>query len=144
MAGRQSGWETRADLAPKIPGGWGGLASLEQGGGVGIYLTDTTQRNAALAALVAAGVQYISNSTKAVKGRWTYEQLYDWFRYINSHLHHVGVNSWALDEWRNRLYYGTLDEAAAAELNRQLTALNVPCFLVAVEVVGPITVATGI
>ena len=51
---------------------------------------------------------------------------------------------WALDEWQNRLYYGTLDEAAAAELNRQLTALDVPCFLVALEVVGPITVAIGI
>jgi hypothetical protein len=137
--GTQDPWATRAALAPKIPGGWGGLAS-QRPGPFGIYLVDTTQRSAALAALLAAGVQYISDSTKAVQGRWTYDQLYDWFRYIHSHLYHVGVNMWALDEWRNRIHYGTLDEAAAAELNRQLTALNVPCFLVVVEVIGPIHV----
>jgi hypothetical protein len=93
--------------------------------------------------LLSAGVRYISDSTRAVQGRWTYDQLYDWFRYIHSHLRHVGVNEWALDEWRNRLYYGTIDEAAAAELSRQLTALNIPCFLVAVEVGGPIYVLSG-
>src|SRR3954469_855661 len=135
MAGRHSYWETRAGLARTIPGGWGGLASARPNA-FGIYLIDTTQRSAALQALLAAGVQYISESTRAVQGRWTYEQLYDWFRYIHSHLNHVGVNMWALDEWQNRLYYGTVDETAALELNRQLTALDVPCFLVAVEVVG--------
>jgi hypothetical protein len=133
-------WAVRAKLALTIPGGWGGLASTERGP-FGIYLIDTTQRRAALAALSAAGVQYISDSTKAVQGRWTYDQLYDWFRYISSQLYRVGVNSWAIDEWRNRIYFGVIDEAAATELSRQLTALNVPCFLVAVEVVGPITVA---
>jgi len=140
--GTQDKWATRAELAPKIPGGWGGLASLERGP-FGIYLIDTTQRSTALAALLSAGVQYISTSTKAVPGRWTYDQLYDWFRYIHSHLYHVGVNMWALDEWRNRLYYGTLDEAAALELDRQLTALNVPCFLVAREVTGPIVISNA-
>jgi len=137
--GTQDHWASRAELARTIPGGWGGLASRDRGP-FGIYLIDTTKRSAALAALFSAGVQYISDSTTAVQGRWTYEQLYDWFRYIHSHLYHVGVNMWALDEWRNRLYYGTLDEAAALELNRQLAALDVPCFLVVVEVIGPIHV----
>ena len=77
---------------------------------------------------------------KPYKARWTYGQIYDWFRYIHSHLHHVAVNTWALDEWRNRIYYGTVDEAAGLELDRQLAALNVPCFLVAREVVGEIHV----
>ena len=141
--GTRDRWASRAELAPKIPGGWGGIASLERGP-FGIYLIDTTQRRAALAALLSAGIQYISDSTKAVQGRWTYDQLYDWFRYIHSHLHRVGVNMWALDEWRNRIYYGALDEAAAVELSRQLASLNVPCFLVAVEVVGPVHVLNGI
>jgi hypothetical protein len=101
---------------------------------------DTTQRSAALSVLLAAGVKYISADTKAVQGRWTYGQIYDWFRYIHSHLRQVAVNSWALDEWRNRIYYGTVDESAGLELDRQLTALNVPCFLVAREVVGEIHV----
>ena len=137
--GTHDRWANRAKLAPAIPGGWGGLA-LRDRAPAGIYLIDTTQRGAALSALLSAGVEYISDSTKAVQGRWTYDQLYDWFRYIHSHLYRVGVNMWALDEWRNRLYYGTLDEAAAVELNRQLAALDVPCFLVAVEVTGPIHV----
>jgi hypothetical protein len=139
-SGRHDPWAERAALSRTIPGGWGGLESLQSGRPFGVYLLDTTQRSAALSALLAAGVKYISADTKAVQGRWTYGQIYDWFRYIHSHLRHVAVNSWALDEWRNRIYYGTVDESAGLELDRQLTALNVPCFLVAREVVGEIHV----
>ena len=131
-------WADRAAIARSIPGGWGGLELRKPGRPYGIYLIDTTQRTAALAALLAAGVDYISADTKAVQGRWTYAQIYDWFRYIHSHLRHVAVNMWALDEWQNRILYGTVDEAAALELDRQLTALNIPCFLVAREVIGEI------
>jgi hypothetical protein len=140
MARKSSVWETRAAIAAKIPGGWGGLAAREKKTGFAIYLTDTAQRSAALAALAAAGVPYISPVTEAEQARWTYVQLYDWFRYIHTHLRHVAVNSWALDEWRNRIYYGVEDETAALELDRQLAALNVPCFLVIREVVGQIRV----
>jgi len=142
-AGRHDPWAERAALSRTIPGGWGGLES-RQPGPFGIYLLDTTQRSAAISALLAAGVKYVSWDTKAVQGRWTYEQIYDWFRYIHSHLRRVAVNSWALDEWRNRIYYGTVDATAGVELDRQLTALNVPCFLVAREVVGEIHVAAGL
>jgi hypothetical protein len=139
-SGTQDPWAERAAIARTIPGGWGGLESRESGHRFGIYLQDTTQRSAAISALQKAGVQFISADRKVVQGRWTYGQLYDWFRYIHSHLRRVPVNSWALDEWRNRIYYGTVDEAAGLELDRQLTALNVPCFLVAREVVGEIHV----
>lgn len=139
-SGSHDPWAERAALSRTIPGGWGGLESRQSGHPFGIYLLDTTERTAALSALLAAGVKYISADTKAVQGRWTYGQIYDWFRYIHSHLRHVAVNSWALDEWRNRIYYGTVDEAAGLELDRQLTAMNVPCFLVAREVVGEIHV----
>jgi hypothetical protein len=141
--GRADVWGTRAKIARDIPGGWGGLAIREKRRGYAIYLIDTTQRSAALAALGAAGVLYISADTEAEQGRWTYVQIYDWFRYIHSHLRHVAVNMWALDEWRNRIYYGTEDEAAGLELDRQLAALNVPCFLVVREVVGQIRVSNG-
>ena len=141
LPGKPGPWAERAAIAPSIPGGWGGLELREPGRPFGIYLLDTTQRRAALAALTAAGVEYISPDTKAVQGRWTYGQIYDWFRYIHTHLKHVAVNMWALDEWHNRIYYGTVDEAAALELDRQLTALNVPCFLVVREVIGEIRVA---
>jgi hypothetical protein len=141
--GRGDNWAHRAAISRHIPGGWGGLELRETGRPYGIYLLDTTQRSAALAALLAAGVDYISVNTKVVQGRWTYWQIYDWFRYIHSHLRHVAVNMWTLDEWHNRILYGTVDEAAALELNRQLTALNVPCFLVAREVIGEIRILSG-
>ena len=140
MAGKSSVWETRAAIAAKIPGGWGGLAAREKKTGFAIYLRDTTERSAALAVLAAAGVPYISAATEAEQGRWTYVEIYDWFRYIHSHLRHVAVNAWALDEWHNRIWYGVEDEAAALELDRQLAALNVPCFLVIREVIGQIRV----
>jgi len=141
--GKGDSWEERARLAPKIPGGWGGLELRENGHPFGIYLIDTTQRTRALAALEAAGVPYISPATHATQGRWTYVQIYDWFRYIQSHLRYVAVNAWTLDEYRNRIWYGTEDEAAALELDRQLTALNVPCFLVAREVIGRVRALSG-
>ena len=139
--GRGDPWAARAIVSRRVPGGWGGLALRGKGEDYGIYLIDTTQRSAALAALAAAGIRSISPTTVAVQGRWTYAQIYDWFRYIHSHLRGVAVNSWTLDEQRNRIYYGVEDEAAALELDRRLTALKVPCFLVVREVVGLIRVA---
>ena len=103
-----------------------------------IYLLDTTKRAEALDALVRAGVPYISTGTEARAGRWTYVQLYDWFRYIHTHLRRVAVTMWSLDERRNRVVYGVETEEAGLELDRQLTALNVPCFVVFREVTGPI------
>jgi hypothetical protein len=143
MPGKPDVWLTRATIAAGIPGGWGGLTAREKNPGFAIYLRDTAQRSAALAALAAAGVPYISATTEAKQGRWTYVQLYDWFRYIHSHLRRVAVNSWALDEWHNRILYGVEDEPAALELDRQLAALNVPCFLVVREVLGPIIIASA-
>ena len=143
MAGKPGFWATRATIAAKIPGGWGGLALREKKPGYAIYLRDTAQRSAALAALAAAGVLYVSAATEAEQGRWTYVQIYDWFRYIHSRLRRVAVNMWSLDEYHNRIYYGTEDEAAGLELDRQLAALNVPCFLVVRDVVGQIRISTG-
>lgn len=132
--------EPRASLSRKIPGGWGGVTRREKGLGFAIFLIDTTQRRAALEALVSAGINYVSLSTEVRQGRWTYAQIYDWFRYIHSHLRHVAVTMWSLDEDNNRILYGVENKAAASELDRQLTAMNVPCFLVAREVTGPVYV----
>jgi len=50
----------------------------------------------------------------------------------------VAVTGWALDEANNRIFYMVEDEAAAREFDRQLAGMNVPCFLVAREISGPI------
>lgn len=131
-------WTRRAAIARNIPGGWGGVTQRNEGLGFAIYLTDTTQRVAALEALMKADVPYVSSSTEARPARWTYADLYDWFRYVHTHLRRVPIVMWSLDEGRNRILYGVETEEAGVELDRQLTTLQVPCFLVWREVTGPV------
>jgi hypothetical protein len=130
-------WEKRADIARKIPGGWGGVTRKENGFGTRLLLVDTTQRARALEALEAAGSPF-SPDTPVKQGRWTYAQIYDWFRYIHTHLRYVAVTGWSLDEANNRILYHVEDEAAAREFDRQLAGMNVPCFLVVRQVSGPV------
>ena len=142
VRGGNGPWTQRAAIARGIPGGWGGLTGRKEGLGFAIYLTDTTQRAAALDALAKAGVPDVSSNTEARPARWTYGQLYDWFGYVHMHLRRVRVTMWSLDESRNRIYYGVETEEAGLELDRQLTALNVPCFLVWREVIGAIQITS--
>ncbi len=130
-------WEKRAEISRKIPGGWGGVTRKENGFATRLLFVDTTQRVRALEALAAAGSTF-SSDTPVKQGRWTYAQIYDWFRYIHTHLRHVAVTGWTLDEANNRLLYMVEDEAAAREFDRQLAGMNVPCFLVARQVSGPV------
>jgi hypothetical protein len=130
-------WEKRAEISRKIPGGWGGVTRKENGFGTRLLLVDTTQRVRALEALVAAGSPF-SPDTPVKQGRWSYSQIYDWFRYIHTHLRYVAVTGWTLDEANNRIFYMLEDEAAAREFDRQLAGMNVPCFLVVRDVTGPV------
>jgi hypothetical protein len=129
-------WEKRAEISRKIPGGWGGVTRKENGFGTRLLFVDTTQRIRAFEALAAAGSPF-SPDTPVKPGRWTYAQIYDWFRYIHTHLRHAAVTMWTLDEANNRILYGVENEAAAREFDRQLAGMNVPCFLVARFVTGP-------
>jgi hypothetical protein len=138
IRGRIGPWAQRDSIARNIPGGWGGVTHREKGLGFAIYLVDTTKRADAVDALMKAGVPYISRQTEARIGRWTYVQLYDWFRFIHTHLGRIALTMWTLDDERNRIFYGVETEQAALELDRQLTALKIPCFLVFVEVTGPV------
>jgi hypothetical protein len=129
-------WEKRAEISRRIPGGWGGVTRKENGFGTRLLFVDTTQRVRALEALAAAGSPF-SPDTPVKQGRWTYAQIYDWFRYIHTHLRHVAVTMWTLDEANNRILYGVENEAAAREFDRQLATMNTPCFLVARDLMGP-------
>jgi hypothetical protein len=129
-------WERRAEISRLIPGGWGGVTRRENGFGVRLLLVDTTQRVRALEALAAAGSPF-SPDTPVKQGRWSYAQIYDWFRYIHRHLNGVALTMWTLDEVNNRILYGVEGEVAAREFDRRLAAMNVPCFLVARYVSGP-------
>jgi hypothetical protein len=135
MAGRDQ-WEEKAKITESIPGGFGGISHREIHARTVVYLIDTTKLAAAVPALVSAGLLPANPTVGVIQGRWTYAQLYDWFRYIQMHIRGVRVSAWTLDDYRNRIYYGVEDEAAAADLGQKLAAMNAPCFLVAVEVIG--------
>jgi hypothetical protein len=92
---------------------------------------------------VAAGLLPANPVVGAIQGRWTYAQLYDWFRYIHMHILGVRVSMWTLDDWRNRIVYGVEDEAAATGLGQKLAEMHAPCFLVAVDVIGQIRLQSG-
>jgi hypothetical protein len=138
-------WEEKAAITRSIPGGFGGISHLwRQDSRTVIYLVDTTQLSSAVPALVSAGLLPDNPRVAVVQGRWTYSQLYDWFRYIHTHIRGVRVSQWTLDDYRNRLYYGVEDEAAAIDLDRKLAEMNAPCFLVAVEAVGRVMIGPAV
>src|SRR5437870_2595617 len=95
-----------AALAREVPGGFAGTM-LE--GGLVVFLVDTTQRDAALAALGARG-GLAGRDPKRVrvrKVRWNFAQLYDWYRYLNLHVwSDSGVVTSDIDEAENRITYG--------------------------------------
>jgi len=128
-----------AEAARELPGGFAGKM-LE--GGLVVFLVDTTQRDAALAALAARG-GLEGRDPKRVrvrKVRWNFAQLYDWYRYLGPHVwSDSAVVTSDIDEAENRITYGVMGESGRRRLERRLAALRprLPCFLVAVEVVGP-------
>jgi hypothetical protein len=129
-------FEDKANLTRDIPGGFGGIGHREVHPRTLVYLLDTTKLAGAVPALVVKGLLPPNPVVAAAQGRFSYPQLYDWFRYIQMHIRGVEVAGWALDERRNRIFYMLVDEAAAVNLGHRLAEMNAPCFLVAVEVTG--------
>ncbi len=138
-----SDWETKAKLTQDIPGGFGGIGHREVHPRTIVYLLDTTKLADAIPVLVSKGLLPVAPVVAAAQGRFTYTQLYDWFRYIQMHIRGVAVVGWTLDDRRNRIFYMLEDEAAATNLGHRLAEMDAPCFLVAVEVTGPIHAASG-
>jgi hypothetical protein len=128
-----------AQAARELPGGFAGKM-LE--GGLVVFLVDTTQRDAALAALAARkGLEGRDPKRVTVrKVRWNYAQLNDWYRYLNLHVwRDSGVVTGGIDAAHNNITYGVTDESARRRVERLLAKLRPPppCFLAAIEITGP-------
>ncbi|MBA3656081.1 MAG: hypothetical protein H0W69_01870 [Gemmatimonadaceae bacterium] len=141
--GGKDPWEQKAAIGPAIPGGWGGISYRKEKPTKVVYLVDTLQLSRAIPALVSAGILSANENVGVIQGRWTYTQLFDWLRYIHTHIRGVQITSWTLDDYRNRIFYGVVDEAAAKILNQKLTEMHAPCFLVVIENTGPIHITSG-
>jgi hypothetical protein len=118
-----------------VPGGWGGFF-LENGVPT-IYLVVPARKDAAVAVLRTEGLP-VTSSTRVKQGRWDFAQLYDWYRYLLPHIRVEGLSTGDIQESRNRLEFGVIDEAARARLERTLAGLGVPCFLIAIGIRRPV------
>lgn len=139
-----------AEIARQVPGGWGGLyyerGAGRQQGPLTIVLVDPTQRDRAVEAISrlfrGSGWERLTPelpNAVVQQGRWDFAQLFDWYRYLNQHVwQESGVTMSDIQESKNRIEYGVADEAARERLTRRLQGLNLPCFLVAIEVVPPV------
>src|SRR5947208_10080755 len=128
-----------AEAARELPGGFAGKMLA---GGLVVFLVDTTQRDAALAALAARnGLEGRDPKRVRVrKVRWDFAQLLDWYHYLGLHVwSDSGVVESDIDEEHNRITYGVMGESGRRRVERRLARLRPPppCFLVAIEVVGP-------
>lgn len=121
-----------AAIARRTPGGLGGY--FIEDGRPTLYLLDPSKVEDAAKALRAEGIP-LPRSVAVKQGRWDFAQLYDWYRYLNRHLWAVeGVSFSDIQEARNRLEYGAIDEPTRVKMENILADLDVPCFLVAIEI----------
>ncbi len=131
-----------AGFAREVPGGWGGL--FYKDGRLTMYLVDPDQQDEATASLARlfegstwAGYAPQLASARILEGRWDFAQLFDWYRYINQYIWEVdGVTFSDIQEAANRIEYGAEDEDALRRATEALAALDLPCFLVALQIRG--------
>lgn len=128
-----------ADVAERAPGGFGG--KFRVGGRHKVYMQDTTDRGAKFRAM--ASVPELRglppDSTDLLPARWNYAQLFRWYRYLQSGAVEYVDGWWGrdLDAVANRLHFAVRDADSRAALEARLKALDLPCYLVAIEVRTP-------
>lgn len=149
---RQDRDDELAEITRLVPGGFGGLyyerGSGREQGPLTVVLVDPTQRTAALETLgrIFAGTGWARAVPELPgaairKGRWDFAQLRDWRRYLDRHVFQAGrITTADIDEGSNRLTYGVADEATREQVIHVLQQLDLPCFLVAVEIQPPVRI----
>ena len=125
-----------AAAARVVPGGWAGMFLDFDDGVLTANLVDPSQQAEATQALLEFGIEIGGARVRQV--RWDFAQLYDWYFYVNSRVWVLdGLTKTDIDEYRNRLVYGVLDEETQKTFTTFLGSMALPCELVIVEVWGP-------
>jgi hypothetical protein len=125
-----------SDLARDTPGGFAGLI-LENNLPV-VFLTDTARKADALVALSTKHLYGGNLSNARVRAaRWNFMQLAEWFRYFQVSLL-APIVSADIDEAKNRITFGVQGASARKVVEQQLARLDVPCYLVGLEVTGSV------
>ena len=125
-----------AELARTLPGGFAGIY-LENGKLV-VNFVDPEAGKAALTEISQSST--VGPTDKTLWGRpdlrsvrWSFAQLYDWSYYVLSLHQFAGVTATAIDEKRNAVLYGFIDETARSVFIDAMNAAKVPCTLVLTE-----------
>ncbi|MFW6202648.1 MAG: hypothetical protein ACOC8B_08715 [Gemmatimonadota bacterium] len=136
--------EEMAYWATRVPGGFGGL--FKSDGAVVFYLLDPDREAAAIEALQSLGRAFGLDEEdrsrfEARQGRWDFLQLYGCYQVASREAWAVeGVHSSGIDERRQRVTFGVVDEAAKREVERRLADAELPALLYHVAVSPPISV----
>lgn len=126
-----------AELSRRAPGGFAGVL-LDDGKPV-ILLVDTTAAAAAKAGVASYYSEFDVAGAEVREARWTFAQLYDWYRYVNQTIFQDahGLTSTDIDDASNRIRYGVIDDAARTRILEVLAGLALPCDLVLVDIQAP-------
>jgi hypothetical protein len=130
-----------ARLAKTTPGGFAGV--FYDAGKPVIMLTDPTQALAAKEAvaqsLASMFLNFDLHKAEVRQARWDFAKLVDWFNYVSPTVWRTpGSTMGDKDEVLNRVNFGMADSAGIPRLMDALSALALPCDLIAIQVVPPI------
>lgn len=129
-----------ARLADEVPGGFGGFFT-SQDGRLSIYLVDVSQRDAAIAALIAAvrdpGVRRdLARGVNVRQGRFDYRQLMRWRTRLGA-LEGTGtITLTDIDEVHNRLTIGVARPSDRNWILDEAQRIGIPPYALSVEVTG--------
>ena len=137
-------------VAEHVPGGWAGLHYSPAADGTYLVLSfvDTTHLSESLDSLAVYYPMYVPGHSYAPGHdysfqrqyvrirmvRWGWEQLYDWYRYLQLAGLPGGIAR--TDMFENHLDYGVFSAADHTALLQRLSQLAVPCWLAAVYIGG--------
>jgi hypothetical protein len=117
-----------------------------------LWLRDTTQKNAAIAALdslVPPDLRFLADHHDSVivhHARWDYAELFDWMEYLRKHAEGTargtGINMSGIDWRNNRIVFGIETRESLPRMVSWLVEAGVPCGIVVVEVIGPVRLSS--
>ena len=126
-----------AEIARNVPGGWGGGFFLDRGA-LSVYLKEPSLRSEFIAAIsshitLPRGLDV--HDVRVLKGRWDFAQMFDWYRYLNQLvLRESSLTTADVQEARNRIEYGVVDEGGRVRIEQILREAGIPCWLVSIEI----------
>ena len=133
-----------AELARTLPGGFAGI--YIDNGKLVVNFVDPEAGKAALPQIMQSSSAQPADKTlwerpDLAAVRWNFAQMYEWQYYIYSLQQFAGMTASDVDEKRNSVTFGFIDEAARNSFIGTMNAAKVPCNLVLTEIRSPASLA---